>query len=250
VNLRLDDKIAVITGARRGIGKVIALAMAQAGAGTVMLDVPAAADELEAAAEEVRAAGGRCHAAAADVTDPGAVDRAFQEALEALGRIDILVNNAGITRDQLLLRMADEDWRAVLEVNLTGAFYCTRAAARPMVKQRSGCIINIASVVGLMGNVGQANYAASKAGLIGLTKAAARELAPRGIRVNAIAPGFIVSAMTDQLTDDATERLMAQIPLHRLGTPEDVAALATFLAGDGAAYITGQVIQVDGGMLI
>jgi 3-oxoacyl-[acyl-carrier protein] reductase len=250
MNLRLDQKIAIITGGRRGIGKAIALAMAQAGAQIALVDVPSAAEELEATAREVGAIGPRCLPLAADVTDGASVERAFDEAVSALGRIDVLVNNAGITRDGLLIRMGDDDWRSVLEVNLTGAFVCTRAAAKAMIKQRSGCIINMASVVGLMGNAGQANYAASKAGLIGLTKATARELAPRGIRANAIAPGFIVSAMTDQLGAEASQRLAGQIPLQRLGTPEDVAAAAVFLASDAAAYITGQVLQVDGGMLM
>jgi 3-oxoacyl-[acyl-carrier protein] reductase len=250
VNLRLDEKVAIITGGRRGIGKAIALAMAGAGADTAIVDVPSAAEELEATAREVAGLGRRCRPLAADVTDREAVERAFQEAESALGRIDVLVNNAGITRDQLLVRMGDDDWRAVLEVNLTGAFVCIRAAAKPMIKQRSGCIINMASVVGLMGNAGQANYAAAKGGLIGLTKAAAKELAPRGIRVNAIAPGFIVSAMTDKLGAEASARLAGQIPLQRLGTPEDVAAVAVFLSSEAAAYITGQVIQVDGGMLM
>jgi len=250
LNLGLDNQVAVITGGRRGIGKAIAAAMAEAGADTALVDVPSAAEELEATAQEVAASGRRCQAVPADVTDREGVQRAMREVQESLGRIDVLVNNAGITRDGLLVRMSDDDWRAVLEVNLTGAFLCTREAAKPMMKQRSGCIVNMASVVGLMGNAGQANYAAAKAGLIGLTKATARELAPRGIRVNAIAPGFIVSAMTDRLSDEARERLAAQIPLGRLGTPEDVAAAVVFLAGPAGAYITGQVIQVDGGMLM
>jgi 3-oxoacyl-[acyl-carrier protein] reductase len=226
---------------------VIALRLARLGP-VALNDIPQGVDELEQVASEVRAAGGRALVAPGDVTNGAEVEQAVKRVVDELGRLDVLVNNAGITRDGLLVRMTDEQWRNVLEVNLTGAFLCSRAAAKVMLKQRSGRIINMASVVGLMGNAGQANYAASKAGLIGLTKSLARELAPRGITVNAVAPGFIVSPMTDALSEEAQQKLFSLIPLGRLGTSEDVAEVVAFLACSGSGYITGQVVQVDGGM--
>lgn len=242
-----DSLVSLVTGARRGIGRVIALRLARLGP-VALNDIPQGVDELEQVASEVRAAGGRALVAPGDVTNGAEVEQAVKRVVDELGRLDVLVNNAGITRDGLLVRMTDEQWRNVLEVNLTGAFLCSRAAAKVMLKQRSGRIINMASVVGLMGNAGQANYAASKAGLIGLTKSLARELAPRGITVNAVAPGFIVSPMTDALSEEAQQKLFSLIPLGRLGTSEDVAEVVAFLACSGSGYITGQVVQVDGGM--
>jgi 3-oxoacyl-[acyl-carrier protein] reductase len=226
---------------------VIALRLARLGP-VALNDIPQGMDELEQVAAEVRAAGGRALVAPGDVTNGADVEQVVKRVVDEFGRLDVLVNNAGITRDGLLVRMTDDQWRSVLEVNLTGAFLCSRAAAKVMMKQRSGRIINMASVVGVMGNAGQANYAASKAGLIGLTKSLARELAPRGIAVNAVAPGFIVSPMTDALSEEAKQKLFSLIPLGRLGTAEDVAEAVAFLACSGSGYITGQVVQVDGGM--
>jgi len=244
----LAGKVALVTGARRGLGKAIALRLAQAGADLVINDLAEGEPEGLATVEEIRQLGRRATWIPASVCRSEEVNAMAEQALGTMGKVDVLVNNAGITRDGLLVRMSDEQWSSVLEVNLTGAFLCTRALSKSMMKQRAGSIINIASVVGLIGNVGQVNYAASKAGLIGFTKAAAKELAPRGIRVNAIAPGFIRSAMTDQLSTEAQQRLLSLIPLERFGTPEEVAEAACFLASDASAYITGQVLQVDGGM--
>jgi len=239
--------VTLITGARRGIGRVIALRLASLGP-VALNDIESGRDELEKVADEVRAAGGEALVVTGDVTNSQDVDAVVKQVVSDLGRLDILVNNAGITRDGLILRMTDDQWRSVIEVNLTGAFLCSRAAAKVMLRQRSGCIVNMASVVGVMGNAGQANYAASKAGLIGLTKSMARELAPRGITVNAIAPGFIVSPMTDELSPEAKEKLFSMIPLGRLGTAEDVADAVAFFASPAASYITGQVLKVDGAM--
>jgi 3-oxoacyl-[acyl-carrier protein] reductase len=240
------DRIAVVTGASRGIGRSIALALAAKGATIVAVDMDQAT--TEAVVAELQAAGGKALAVVGNVTVPADVERMIDAAMEAFGRVDILVNNAGITRDGLLMRMKDEDWDAVLNVNLKGAFLCTRAAFKVMSKQRYGRIINIASVVGQMGNAGQANYCASKAGLIGLTKSNARELAKRSITVNAVAPGFIATAMTDALSEKVRDELTAQIPLERLGSAEDIANAVVFLAGEQSGYITGHVLSVNGGM--
>lgn len=240
------DKVAVITGASRGIGRSIALALAEAGAKIVAVDLdPVATDAIVA---ELKEKGTEAIAVIGNVTVTEDTEKMIDAAVAAFGRVDILVNNAGITRDGLLMRMKDEDWDAVLTVNLKGAFLCSRAAAKVMTKQRYGRIINIASVVGQMGNAGQANYCASKAGLIGLTKSNARELAKRNVTVNAVAPGFIATAMTDALPEKVREELTAQIPLARLGSAEDIANAVVFLALEKSAYITGHVIAVNGGM--
>lgn len=242
----LKDKVAVVTGASRGIGRSLALIMAAQGAKLVL-----SARNGEALAQlvaEIQAAGGSAVAVAGDVSSAAAANELIEAGMQAFGRIDILVNNAGITRDALLLRMKDEDWDEVLNINLKGAFLCTRAAAKVMSKQRFGRIINISSVVGEMGNPGQANYCASKAGLLGLTKSVARELARRNVTVNAITPGFIVTDMTEALPEKAREELAGQIPLGRLGSADDIAHAVIFLASDQAGYITGQTLGVNGGM--
>lgn len=239
-------KVAVITGASRGIGRSIALALAAQGADIVAMDMDQAA--TDAVVAELQAAGVRALAVVGNVTVAADVERMIDAAVEAFGRVDILVNNAGITRDGLIMRMKDEDWDAVLSVNLKGAFLCTRSAFKVMSKQRYGRIINIASVVGQMGNAGQANYCASKAGLIGLTKSNAREMAKRNVTVNAVAPGFIATAMTDALPEKVREELAAQIPLERLGSAEDIAHAVVFLASEASGYITGHVLSVNGGM--
>ena len=240
------EKVAVVTGASRGIGRSIALALAAQGATIVAVDMDQAS--TEAVVAELQAAGGKALAVVGNVTVSADVERMIDAATEAFGRVDILVNNAGITRDGLLMRMKDDDWDAVLNVNLKGAFLCTRAVFKVMSKQRYGRIINIASVVGQMGNAGQANYCASKAGLIGLTKSNAREMAKRSITVNAVAPGFIATAMTDALSDKVRAELTAQIPLERLGSADDIANAVVFLASEAAGYITGHVLSVNGGM--
>ncbi|HEX7629626.1 MAG TPA: 3-oxoacyl-[acyl-carrier-protein] reductase [Candidatus Methylomirabilis sp.] len=242
-----QGKVALITGGSRGIGAAVAQALATAGAAVA---VCARNGEAAAAtASNIAAQGGQALGVAADVSRAEDAERLVKACLERFGRLDILVNNAGITRDGLVLRMKDEDWSDVLAVNLNGAFYCARAALRVILKQKqSGRIINIGSVVGSMGNAGQANYVTSKAGLIGLTKALAREVAARGVTVNLVAPGFIETDMTANLPDAAKETYRGQIPLGRFGTAADVAAAVAFLASDGAAYITGQVIHVNGGM--
>lgn len=242
----LKDKVAIVTGASRGIGRSIALDLVARGARVV-----ASARNVQLLKDlvaEIKAQGGEAVAVVGDVSLASDANRLIDDAVAAFGRVDILVNNAGITRDALLLRMKDEDWDAVLDTNLKGAFLCTRAAAKVMSKQRFGRIINISSVVGEMGNPGQANYCASKAGLIGLTKSVAKELARRNVTVNAITPGFIVTEMTDALSEKTREELTAQIPLGRLGDAEDIAHAVVFLASDSAAYITGQVLGVNGGM--
>ncbi|MDX9710425.1 MAG: 3-oxoacyl-[acyl-carrier-protein] reductase [Trichloromonas sp.] len=240
------DRVAIVTGASRGIGKSISLALAACGAKIAAVDIDLAATEAMVA--ELKANGIEAIAVQGNVTLSADAEKMIQAAVEAFGRVDILVNNAGITRDALLLRMKDEDWDAVLNVNLKGAFLCTRAAAKVMSKQRYGRIINIASVVGQMGNAGQANYCASKAGLMGLTRSNARELARRNVTVNAVAPGFIATDMTDALPEKTREELAARIPLERLGSAEDIAHAVVFLAQEKSGYITGQVLAVNGGM--
>ncbi len=242
----VKDKVALVTGASRGIGRSIVLALAAQGAKIVAVDIDLQATEAFVA--ELKASGTDAVAVQGNVTVAADVEKMVDVAKETFDRIDILVNNAGITRDALLLRMKDEDWDAVLNVNLKGAFLCTRAVSRLMTKQRSGRIINIASVVGQMGNAGQANYCASKAGLMGLTRSNARELAKRNITVNAVAPGFIATEMTDALPEQKRQELAAQIPLERLGSAEDIAYTVLFLASEQAGYITGQVVGVNGGM--
>jgi len=241
----LDGRVALVTGASRGIGRAVALALAARGAEVV---AAARGEHAQGVVDEIRAAGGRAEVAAIDVTDSGAVQAAVAAVLSRSGRLDILVNNAGITRDQLVLRMKQDDWDAVLATNLTAAFTCTQAVLKPMLKQRAGRIVNITSVVGQSGNPGQANYAASKAGLIGLTKSVALEVASRGITVNAVAPGLIDTDMTRALSAGAQDGWEHRIPLQRLGTPGDVASAVAFLASDEASYITGHVLAVNGGM--
>lgn len=243
----LNGQTALITGASRGIGRAVALALAEAGA-EVVVNYSSSADAAEEVVQAITSNGGSAYAIKANVAEEDAVDRLIKTVLERSSSLDILINNAGITRDGLLMRMKTEDWQAVVNLNLTGVFLCTRAVARTMLKQKSGRIINITSVVGLMGNAGQANYAAAKAGVVGLTKSTAKEFASRGITVNAVAPGFITTDMTKELD---SEPILAAIPLGSFGTPEQVAGAVRFLAADpAAAYITGQVLQVDGGMLM
>ncbi|PZO52716.1 MAG: beta-ketoacyl-ACP reductase [Phormidesmis priestleyi] len=244
----LDGKVAIITGSSRGIGKAAALALAEQG-GKIVVNYARSSEAAEAVVAEIEKNGGEALALQADVSKVDEVDALIQATMDKFGRIDVLVNNAGITRDTLLLRMKPEDWQAVIDLNLTGVFLCTRAVSKIMLKQRSGRIINISSVAGLMGNPGQANYSAAKAGVIGFTKTIAKELAPRGITANAVAPGFIATDMTEDLKN--TEEILKYIPIGRYGQPEEVAGLIRFLAADpAAAYITGQVMNVDGGMVM
>jgi len=242
----LKDKVAIVTGASRGIGRAIAVALARQGAKVVAS--ARNTDALENLVEAINSQGGEAIAVASDVALEADANNLIEKAVTAFGKVDVLVNNAGITRDGLLLRMKNDDWDAVLDTNLKGAFLCIRAAAKVMSKQRSGRIINISSVVGEMGNAGQANYCASKAGLLGLTKSVAKELARRNITVNAITPGFIVTDMTDSMTEKARETMTEQIPLGRLGEANDVANAVLFLASDQSSYVTGQVLGINGGM--
>jgi 3-oxoacyl-[acyl-carrier protein] reductase len=245
VNIDLSGRTALVTGSTRGIGRAIAETLAGAGARVAVVGRDAGRAEEAANAIGHGAVGFAC-----DVADPASVTALVESVEKAFGQIDILVNNAGLTRDNILFRIKDDDWDAVLDANLRGAFVAIRAASRGMMKRRWGRIINIASVVGIIGNKGQANYAASKAGLIGLTKSVAKELASRNILINAVAPGFIETDMTAAMTPEARETLSGQIPLERLGTPNDVAATVAFLASDLASYITGQVLVVDGGLVM
>jgi 3-oxoacyl-[acyl-carrier protein] reductase len=244
----LDGRTAIITGAGQGIGRAVALRLASSGVGVLLADINL--ETVRTVEQEISGDGGRAVSVQADISDAAGAEAVVKLAVESFGGLDILVNNAGITRDGLLLRLKPEDLDQVLSVNLKGAFYTCRAASRVMMKARSGSIINMSSIIGLMGNVGQTTYAASKAGLIGLTKSLARELASRGVRVNAVAPGFIETAMTEALPEETRQEMLAGIPLARFGKPEDVADLVHFLASDNSGYITGQVVVVDGGMLM
>ncbi len=241
-------KTAIVTGAARGIGQAIALDLAAKGANIVICDLQE--EWLEETADAVKKTGRKASCKELDVTNHDATQSVFQEIASENGSIDILVNNAGITRDGLLMRMSEADWDAVLAVNLKGTFNCTKAVTKTMMKQRSGAIVNIASIIGMMGNAGQANYGASKAGVIAFTKSVAKELASRNIRVNAVAPGFITSKMTDALSDDVRDAMLNAIPLKKFGNPEHVASVVSFLASDQAGYITGEVVNISGGMVM
>jgi len=245
---QLENQIAVVTGAGRGIGRAIALKLAAHGADIVAVDLKI--EFVQETTDEVRKLGRKAWAVAANVADAASVEAAVGQILKEPGRVDILVNNAGITRDGLLMRMSEADWDAVLDINLKGTFLFTKEFSRPLLKQRSGRVVNIASVIGLIGNAGQCNYAASKAGVIGFTKSCAREFGSRGVTVNAIAPGFIQTAMTDKLSPEQKEGITRQIPLASLGQPEDVAEAVLFFASPAARYVTGQVLAVDGGMVM
>ncbi len=249
LQLDLTGKTALVTGAGRGIGREIAKKLSEMGANVVINDIAASTD-ADLTAEEINAQGGNAICLKGDVRNSEEIEKIIENTIDKFGRIDILVNNAGITKDGLMMRMSEEDWDAVLDINLKGAFLMTKAVSRPMMKQRSGTIINVASIVGVMGNPGQANYVASKAGLIGLTKTTAKELSSRGITCNAVAPGFIQSAMTDKLSDAVKEEYFKAIPLGRFGETADVANVIAFLASDLAKYVTGQVIHIDGGLVM
>ena len=244
----LDGKTAIVTGAARGIGRAIAEELARNGANLALCDLNA--DWLSDTAEAVKALGAEVTCVSVDVSNGEDVAKAVAEISKSVDSIDILINNAGITKDGLMMRMSEADWDAVLSVNLKGTFLFTKAVSRPMMKQRSGAIVNIASIIGLIGNAGQCNYAASKAGVIALTKSSAKELAARNIRVNAVAPGFIESKMTEVLPEEVTQKMMDQIPMKRFGKPEDIARTVLFLATEASSYITGQVLTISGGMVM
>ncbi|MER2105535.1 MAG: 3-oxoacyl-[acyl-carrier-protein] reductase [Solibacillus sp.] len=245
----LENKVTVVTGASRGIGRAIALELAAQGA-KVVVNYSGSVAKAEEVVQEIKQIGGEAIAVQANVADADSVQALMKTAIDTFGSLDILVNNAGITRDNLLMRMKEEEWDDVLNTNLKGVFLCTKAVTRQMMKQRAGRIINISSIVGVAGNAGQANYVAAKAGVIGLTKTCAQELASRNILVNAIAPGFITTEMTDALPEELKEAMLKQIPLARLGQPEDIAKAVAFFASDAANYITGQTLQIDGGMVM
>ncbi|MGE7601834.1 3-oxoacyl-[acyl-carrier-protein] reductase [Peribacillus sp. NPDC097675] len=245
----LEGKKALVTGASRGIGREVALELARQGA-DVAVNYAGSEAKANEVVEEIKAIGRKAFAVQCDVSDSESVTSMIKEVMEQFGRVDILVNNAGITRDNLLMRMKEEEWDSVINTNLKGVYLCTKAVTRQMMKQRSGKIINMASIVGVMGNAGQANYVAAKAGVIGLTKSTAKELASRGIMVNAIAPGFISTDMTEELTEDVQKAMLSQIPLARFGNPKDIASVATFLASEASSYMTGQTLHVDGGMVM
>ncbi|NJN67894.1 MAG: 3-oxoacyl-[acyl-carrier-protein] reductase [Chloroflexaceae bacterium] len=248
MNIDLSDRIALVTGSGRGIGRAIATTLAAAGATVVINDI--SHETTEETVQAIQADGGQATSILADISSAAEVERLVKETLDTYGRLDILVNNAGITRDALLMRMKDEDFDKVININLRGVYLCTKAVLRPMMKQRSGRIINISSVVGLMGNPGQVNYAASKAGVLGITKSTAREVASRNITVNAVAPGYIETDLTHILSEEARNAILSTVPLQRPGQPQDVAWMVCFLASDAAAYITGQTFAVDGGMVM
>ncbi|MDM5213418.1 3-oxoacyl-[acyl-carrier-protein] reductase [Peribacillus sp. RS7] len=245
----LEGKKALVTGASRGIGREVALELARQGA-DVAINYSGSEAKANEVVDEIKALGRKAFAVQCDVANSESVTSMIKEVVEQFGRVDILVNNAGITRDNLLMRMKEEEWDSVINTNLKGVFLCTKAVTRQMMKQRSGRIINMASIVGVSGNAGQANYVAAKAGVIGLTKTTAKELASRGITVNAIAPGFISTDMTGELPEDVQKAMLDQIPLARFGDPKDIAAVASFLASDASKYMTGQTLHVDGGMVM
>lgn len=243
-----SNKVALVTGSARGIGQAIAMKLAEAGADVIVNDIEASAEALDNVANDISSLNRQSLAVTADVSSPEDVASLITTGVEKFGRIDILVNNAGVTRDSLIMRMSDEEWDTVLNIDLKSAFLCTRAVLKYMIKQRWGRIINIASVVGIIGNAGQANYASAKAGIIGLTRSIAKEVGSRGITANAIAPGYIQTKMTEQLDEKQTRELLSHIPVNSLGTPRDVAEAVAFLASEEARYITGHVLNVDGGM--